>query len=378
MNIVYLQSAHEWIKYPAFYNINSIRNEISSSAGISTNKLSKKSDFFIDTCYGKIYNNSKKAIEGLYGISSNMKYYFNNKELELVNELRVPFRKIPIYRVSKIKEIQDVISIIKKENPDYEILIRGQTKNYLLTRTDEEKQLFYGSTDIKEPSFLPSYLRKNFNEIFLQSMWNNKASDLFNDIGFNYSKTLPEEKFSVYKKDINYIKNTCLMTPFSLGIAQHYGMPSVGLDLTSDLDVANWFASNSMNIGPSGSTTTKKVDSTQHKSSMIYIFRCPKDIVFDYQIVKPKVFPISRPDMQSAWFGHVGWGAASNQLASYLVCAFELSKEYLDNITTNLERKLFPSIEDDPILEYFLREKNKTYYEGDVKKVLETIYYLET
>ncbi len=378
MSIVHLQSTHEWIKYPAFYNINSIRNELSSSGAISKKEFPKDNDFFIDTCYGKIYDNSKKAIEGLYGISSNMKYYFNNKELELVNELRVPFRKIPIYRVSKIKEIQDVISIIKKENPDYEILIRGQTKNYLLTRTDEEKQLFYGSTDIKEPSFLPSYLRKNFNEIFLQSMWNNKASDLFNDIGFNYSKTLPKEKFSVYKEDINYIKNTSLMTPFSLGIAQHYGMPSVGLDLTSDLDVANWFASNSMNIGPSGSTTTKKVDSTQHKSSMIYIFRCPKDIVFDYQIVKPKVFPISRPDMQSAWFGHVGWGAASNQLASYLVCAFELSKEYLDNIPTNLERKLFPSVDDDPILEFFLREKNKTYYEGDVKKVLENIYYLET
>lgn len=377
MSIIYLQSTHEWIKYSAFYNINNIHNEISSSARISTNKIPKKDDLFIDTCYGKIYDNSKKAIEGLYGISSNMKYYFNNKELELVNELRVPFRKIPIYRVSKVKEIQDVISIIKKENPDYEILIRGQTKNYLLNRTDEEKQLFYGSTDIKEPSFLPSYLRKKFNEIFLQSLWNNKASDLLNDIGFNYSKTLSKEKFLVYNKDINYIKNTSLMTSFSLGIAQHYGLPSVGLDLTSDLDVANWFASNSMNIEPSGSTTTKKVDSTQHKSSMIYIFRCPKDIVFDYQIVKPKVFPISRPDMQSAWFGHVGWGAASNQLASYLVCAFELSKEYLDSLPSNLDRKLFPSIDNDPILEYFLRERNKSYYEGDVKKVLQNIYYLK-
>lgn len=378
MNIVNLQSTHEWIKYPAFYNINSIHNEISSSIGISMNKLSKKGDFFIDTCYGKIYDSSKKIIEGLYGISSNMKYYFNSKELKPVSELRVPFRKIPIYRVSKINEIQNVISIIKKENPDYEILIRGQTKNYPLSRTDEEKNLFYGCTNIKEPSFLPSYLRKNFNEIFLQSMWSNKASDLFNDIGFNYSKTLSKEKFSVYNKDINYIKNTSLMTPFSLGIAQHYGLPSVGLDLTSDLEVANWFASNSMIIEPSGSTTTKKVDSTQHKGSMIYIFRCPKDVVFDYQIVKPKVFPTSRPDMQNAWFGHVGWGAASNQLASYLICAFELSKEYIDSLPSNLDRKLFPSIEDDPILEYFLRERNKTYYEGDVKKVLENIYYLET
>ena len=73
MSIVHLQSTHEWIKYPAFYNINSIRNELSSSGAISKKEFPKDNDFFIDTCYGKIYDNSKKPIEGLYGISSNMK-----------------------------------------------------------------------------------------------------------------------------------------------------------------------------------------------------------------------------------------------------------------------------------------------------------------
>lgn len=314
---------------------------------------------------------------GIYGKSSSMKNYVSFNDLTVVDELRVPFRKIPVYEVSSKDQIENAVNKIRNDNSGYEILLRGQTKSYLLDRPEQELEFLYGSTDVKEPSFLPSHLRHNYDEVFLQSMWHNQAALLFESIGYEYSKTLSKDKFELYKNDINYIRNTHLMTAFSLGIAQHYGMPSVGLDLSDDLGVASWFASNSMRVSKEGLTATVKVDSSTHGTSMIYIFRCPKDAVFDYKVVKPKIFPAGRPDAQSAWFGHVGWGAASNQLGSYLACAFKLSKEFLDSLPQGIETTLFPKKTDDQILNFFVKMRGQDKYEGDAKKVLQNVYSLD-
>jgi hypothetical protein len=377
MNIFHISKDHQWSKYPAFYNVYPIFNEIHPTITTGESKRKIETSQFIDSLYGRVYDAFSINSKGIYGRSSHMNYYSKPIDLPVVDEFRVPFRKIPVYEATCVDQIKNAISKIQGENTGYEILLRGQTKPYFIERTKEELELFYGCEKVKEPSFLPSHLRHDFDEVFLQSMWHNQTAMLFNDIGFYFSTSLPKKEFELYVKDTNYIKNTHLMTAFSLGIAQHYGMPSVGLDLTDDLEVANWFSSNSMKILENGSTITEKVDSSKHKTSMVYIFRCPKDTVFDYKVVKPKVFPNSRPDAQSAWFSHVGWGAASNQLGSYLVCAFRLTEAYLDSLPEELEYELFPKIEDDPILDFFMNKKNTEHYEGNAKKALKNVYFLE-
>jgi hypothetical protein len=377
MNLIDITPEHHWYKYPSFYNVYPIFNEIHPSASGGENKTEGTTSHFIDTYYGRIYDYMMGCSSGIYGKSSSMKNYVSLNNLTVVDELRVPFRKIPVYEVSSKDQIESAVNKIRNDNSGYEILLRGQTKLYLLDRPEQELEFLYGSTDVKEPSFLPSHLRHNYDEVFLQSMWHNQAAMMFNDIGYDYSKTLSKDKFELYQKDINYIRNTHLMTAFSLGIAQHYGMPSVGLDLSDDLEVASWFASNSMRISKEGTTATLKVDSSTHETSMIYIFRCPKDAVFDYKSVKPKIFPAGRPDAQSAWFGHVGWGAASNQLGSYLACAFKLSKEFLDSLPHDIETTLFPKKIDDPILDFFVKMRGQDKYEGDAKKALQNVYYLD-
>ncbi len=377
MNISDVTTEHEWFKYPSFYNVYPIFNEVHPSVIENSNTSARGSSHFIDTQYGRVYDSSMGDSQGIYGRSCSMSNYTEINDLPVVDELRVPFRKIPVYEVSCKSQIESAVEKISKENSGYEVLLRGQTKTYLLGRDEVELELLYGSKDTKEPSFLPSYLRQNFNEIFLHSMWHHMVAILFNDIRHDYSKYLSRDRLELYVKDTNYIRNTHLMTAFSLGIAQHYGLPSVGLDLTDDIEVASWFASNSMKITKDGLTNIRKVNSSQHESSMIYIFRCPKDAVFDYNNVKPKVFPTGRPDAQSAWFGHVGWGAASNQLGSYLACAFKLSMEYLDSLPQNIERTIFPRKVDDPILEFFLAMRSQDKYEGDAKRALQNVYFLD-
>lgn len=42
----------------------------------------------------------------------------------------------------------------------------------------------------------------------------------------------------------------------------------------------------------------------------------------------------------------------------------------------NIEKILFPSVEEDPILKFFLGARNNANYKGEAKRVLEKIYYL--
>lgn len=182
-----------------------------------------------------------------------------------------------------------------------------------------------------------------------------------------------KKKIDEYNTAVRELRSSYMFTPFSLGLAQHYGLPSVGLDLTDKSNIAAWFGLYSISVDENGQATSKLA--TEKASPTIFVFRCPKNSVYQYEKFRPTLFPIGRPDQQSAWFGHMGWGASSNQLASYLVCGFRIGSEIFGELPTDFEKKLFPSIADDKILEYFVKMRGKEKYEGEAKRALSRIYY---
>lgn len=376
MTVEQITRDHQWIQYSTFYNAYPIHNELHPTMREADFSAKGDGGYFIDTYYGRIFDAKYDSAGALYGQTERMTHYVNVRGLEIVDEFRVPYRRIPIFGVDDGDVIAKLVGDLKKRNPTHKVLLRGQTRTYFLGRSEDECGRFYGAKSVREPSFLPSHLRNNFDELFLQSMWQNQAAILLNDLGYDYSAHLGREEMQEYLDSAERIKNSFLMTPFALGIAQHYGLPSVGLDLTDDLDVAGWFASNEMSIRDSGFTTTEPVTRSEDIDPVIFVFRCPEDAVFDYKVVRPKIFPVSRPDQQSAWFGHVGWGVASNQLGSYLMCGFKLTDEYLADLDGDLTEKLFPKISEDPLLEYFVKMRGLDKYEGEAKRALKKIYYL--
>ena len=358
----------ERLKYPGFFNIYPIQNEMSMSA---TTNSTAKNEFWLDDFYGRIISNK---VHNTYGNSQILGDYKTAKDNIAIEHLRVPFRKIPIFKYENMAQISLLINEITKENPDYEILLRGQTKQYTINRTEEEKLFLYGEKNPIEPSFQPSFIRSNFNEFFIYSLWHSQTALLLNDIGIDLSKILLDIDFEIFKKDVINIKLSPDFTPISLGFAQHYGLPSIGLDLTKSIKVATWFASHKMNIDEQGSTTI--TDLEDFSESTIYIFRCPKDSVFSHQMIKPKYINNTRPDRQDAWFGHVGWGCAKNQLASYLVCGVRLDETVLNLYDQNYADYLFPSKTEDLVLDYFMNVKNNSKYKGEVERALKKLYYL--
>lgn len=364
------------LKHSGYYNIYPIQNEISVAVNTTNNNTSSETDeLLLDDYYGRIFESNLYNNVTPYGICDKLNYYPSGISGKIIDTLRVPYRKIPIYDVESLSTISELIKKIELANSEHEILLRGQSKIYTLPREKEELIKLYGSHEIKEPSFLPSHLRNDFDEKFMHSMWHSQASILLNDIGADYSKSLEKEKYQEYQNDVQSIRGGVHLTGFALGIAQHYGMPSVGLDLTKKVEVAAWFATNKMNIAKDGLTTVEEIDS--YNDSTIFVFRCPKNSVFPYSNVKPKTFPVGRPDKQDAWFGHVGWGNAKNQLGSYLVCGFRMKKDFLNEIPAKYENQLFPSLKDDPILEYFVKMKSSGKYQGEAKRALDKIYVLK-
>ena len=167
------------LNYPGFYNIYPIKNEISFTA--TTNKIFDSIDtcITIDENYGRIINPN---IKNSYGDSDNLKFYKCSDKFKIVDELRVPFRKIPIFEYDKLKNITQIIKEIEDENPNHEILLRGQTSLYTINRSENEKKDLFGKSNTKEPSFQPSFVRSDFNEFFIYSLWHSQTALLLNDL----------------------------------------------------------------------------------------------------------------------------------------------------------------------------------------------------
>lgn len=361
------------LEYPGFYNIYPIQNEMSIHSGII--ELAKKEDsthFFIDDNYGRVLNEN---INCPYGNSKTINYYSHSAYHKIIDELRVPFRKIPVYSFEDYDSLSKLISQIERENPDYEILLRGQTSLYTIGRTSDENLFLFGDDKAKEPSFKPSFVRSDFNEFFIYGLWHSQTALMLNDVGIDLKKVLKSEDYLEYRKDVFKIKNSPHFTPISLGYAQHYGLPSVGLDLTKDIKVATWFATNKLIIDNDGLAETRQLE--DFSESTIFIFRCPKDTVFSHKSIKPKFIENTRPDRQDAWFCHSGWGLSKNQLASYLVCAIRLNDQASNLSNSDYTNYLFPSRSVDLVLNYFMDIKENSKNTGEVKRALNKIYLLK-
>ncbi len=355
------------LKYPGFYNIYPIQNEFSMSVRLDKDVVN--SELFLDEFYGRIIKNN---IKYTYGNSEKLPYYKTSTS-NIIEELRVPFRKIPIFEFENLNQIGQLFKEIQKENPDYEILLRGQTKLHTLNRPETENKFLFGNENIKEPSFQPSFVRSNLDEYFIYNLWHSQLALLLNDVGVDLSNILSNSELDSYKKDAYKIKNSPDFTPIALGIAQHYGLPSIGLDFTKTIKVALWFASHTISIDNEGVAKTSSIDN--FSESTIYFFRCPKDSVFSHEMIKPKFINNTRPDRQDAWFGHAGWGFAKNQIASYLICGIRLNKDVLSLFEDGYSNFLFPQNDEDLILDYFLNVKKNEKYSGKVKEIFKKLYH---
>lgn len=319
---------------------------------------------YVDEYYGRFFSaDSLNKSVVPYG-TEKVRIYDHGASISLpmVDVLRVPYRKIPVYKASTLEQIADAVEQMKAYSPDYKILFRGQNTIYTLLdkRPKIETENLYGSYyGVKEPSFLSSLARKELDYGKVVTAWHNTCALLIEELRKIYSNINPTirlgEKFHL----------------LSLGIAQHYGLPSVGLDLTDDLKTALWFAIYKAKYSSTVAVKAELIESACNTATL-FVFRCPTRTVFRYRDIIGDI-GVHRPDVQSAYFNYCGWGLAKNQLAMNLMCAFRVDSTYDRYLPNNYVRTLFPSIEDDSVLRILLDIKDM-YVGTELGKMLESLY----
>lgn len=317
---------------------------------------------YLDDNYGRFYSGDKlNNSVGIYG-NPLMPFYNHGGQISLpvVDVIHVPYRKIPVYKANSLGDIAPHLEKFASYSPNHTILLRGQNTFYQLQREDPKEliQLYY-NTGVKEPSFLPSMTRRTLNYYDTVSVWHNIAAMLLQRLKDNHP-TIDEgirlsERFHL----------------FSLAVAQHYGLPSVGLDLTDDLAVALWFALYEATYSSTEPVKAELIPADCNTAN-IYVFRCDKRTYFKFEDVVGDI-GINRPSAQHAYFNHCGWGMQRNQMALQLMCAFRVNQAMAKELPSDFIRTIFPRIEDDEVLRVLLDIKD-LYKETSISKLLEGLY----
>lgn len=319
-------------------------------------------DFVIDQYYGQAYNAMELRPAAIYGLTKDLPSY-SGDELENYGFLRVPFRRIPRRIVHSRKELQTLLGSIKSKDSNLRILLRGQTHEYFINRSPETTQWLYGEDTVLEPSLQTSASRREpaleevlpewcaLLKIFLRLEVEETALYSYDDFSTFYGFPL-----------------------YSLALAQHYGLPTSGLDVTDNLDVALFFAL----MKYTKSTDSHRATYSQMKDithmPVIYVLAPTEQQQFDYERFRGDGFPQGRPDAQSAHFLHIGWGYSNNACASRIFLALYLDPHGDFGSIPNPE-ELFPSGDKDRFATFLENEVSIGMLPEQLARVLKEGFY---
>lgn len=348
-----------------------IENTISIS-GISDNFNyfdNKASDEkIIDSHYQSIFNINILNTKGVYGIKGKRTCVLESSSRNnIVSTFRVKRNEVPQIIVDSIDELKDVIDVISKQFPDKNVYYRGQAKHHKLNRPDSINEFLYGDANVNELSLPTAASRNNFDfdtfnsafQMHIQGMMYSKIEkEKFDELHSEWkfwSHTPPtsnDEINEIYEKwyKLFHSYEWDLMV---MALAQHYGVPTHGLDITTDLNVALWFATNqwySYEYKGKKYAWYKELARNYKKDindyPVIYIVSTDNSLKRDLDQVEFAGFKALRPKRQGAFLHFGGWGLHSNICAEEVVAAIHLSKNVeISNLPKAEE--LFPSPEED-------------------------------
>lgn len=337
-------------------NYSLVRNEVSPFCRPTKTFAIDGDGLSVDPFYGQVYHHGRDLPSALYGRTDKLPVYAG-EHLRNFGFLRVPFRRIPRIIMRSRIEFDAFVSRIQSADPNLITLYRGQTKEHYIPRSAQARRLLFLDEKALEPSLLPSASRRRVCledigtewsgavQTFIW-MWNKKLK-----LEGNVSPTTQGRISSEMEATVAGYNLWAML----LSLAQHYGLPSAGLDLTEKPEVALYFALTEFapDADNNGIMKTKRIEK-RSKFPVVYILSCQRESVMDFKQYRPTGFPIGRPDRQNAFFFHTAWGLASNVAANRIWVAIYLDPEgnwgRLPDTAT-----LFPFGDQDPFANFLAR-----------------------
>ena len=230
----------------------------------------------------------------------------------------------------------------------------------------------YGAEDAQEPSLLASAVRSKVDIDEFTLTWTFILKIYFAKYVEQLGDVMPASELPRLYEEYGRFQFSYTQELFSLALAQHYGLPSVGLDLSTNIDVSLFFAFNKFVRAEKRSPYVRYEQAKRTQNlPVLYVLAPQARFQLDYKHLKPHSFPTARPDAQRARFMHTGWGWNRNYAAKRILMAFYLdfSESEIDSIPNSSD--LFPRLENDPFAQFLLEAR-----ESLPTRILESFYTL--
>jgi len=344
--------------------VNLPQNKLLEESAKDVFEKEKLAGFIMDKYYRTPFRARNPNNQGLLGANTVMRDHYTDfyKRIGKTPLVRCKHYCAPIIEVSSLKQIQEYVHEIPIRDKEG-VFFRGQTSMYTLPRTDGIKKLLFSNSCSMEPSLVTAAARTKFD--YDQIHFALKYF-LRENLEYNMDYKYPDG----YKIFQEKQKSAMLETDYAImALAQHYGIPSHGLDVTTNAEVALWFATNKYEVNSQGVASYSNLnisDWNLDNSKWPVIFVCQTVT----NTIRPSLhnclelsdcgITALRPIRQNAKFFLGGHGEHQNRLAECVVCIFRLKPEnYISPTDFNF---LFPPPEDDKAYRLLLDFSANTYF----------------
>lgn len=306
--------------------------------------------FVLDKYYRAPFVARKLESDGLFGAGSVLRDHYQEfyDGVDQAALLRCKHYSVPVIAVSNVDELRAHVGRIPKRDVNG-IFFRGQTSFYELKRDEAVKRLLFADSCSVEPSLVTSAVRHGFDYDALHFALRYFLQEKVFSAGAVSGKPTGEAWRELASSPL------CELDYALMALAQHYGMPSHGLDVTLDLDVATWFATNRFVSGEAGRSRYARLEAQGWPADPLrwpVIFACQmvthstRQSLHDCHELADFGFGARRPAAQQAKFFLGGHSDHQNRLAECVVCVFRLHPGFYDTEATF--DRLFPAPDDDP------------------------------
>ncbi len=288
--------------------------------------------------------------QALYGSNSVLRDQYREfyENIDVAGHVRCKHFCAPIIEVSTVQELSALAASIPLQSEEG-LFYRGQGKLHTIQRPDRVKALLFGGSNCVEPSLPTAAARRGFDYDSLHFALRYFLQDRILHGPAN------GETFEVLAKRWGERSRSfqCELDYAVMALGQHYGIPTHGLDVTTSLDIATWFATNKWtNLGEWASYTKKPIsDWGDRAEDWPVIFACQQlnhslgMSLRSCQELTEFGITALRPERQSARFFHGGHSDHQNRLAETVICVFRLRPGSWHTDANYM--RLFPTPEED-------------------------------
>ena len=351
-------------------NIRRFRNQVSPFGNLSNN--GPAGPIMIDTYYGLPYDSSVMRAGAIYGPTDALPPSTIDG-LATDGFLRVPFRRIPRIRIRNESQLRAFVNTLSAAEDEMRFYFRGQPQEYLLPRSEETRDSLYGDRNTIEPSLLPSSARSGLPLEVIMPEWCWALRIFLQRHRQTIRSWARESALKEVDEALDHLGRSFRLGLLALALAQHYGLPSPGLDISDDLSIALFFAMNRFKPKEGSARTLLRVPKRIDEApSVLYVFAVYPRFTLNYDDIRPIGFPLGRPDRQRAFFLHTGWGLSTNECARRLIAALYL--EPGARFATAMTTALFPPPQDDAFANFLLTLRPRA--DSPFARYLERLYWV--